>query len=187
MQFIKSFGNLYGAQMNKRPLLTKSLTAVFTTATADVLAQVGIEKKTWDTYNYKRTFCQMIISAMFMVPWAHTWHCRAVPFIMNLFPNSHIKKTTACLVADYSALTPFMLSANLFLVEAFKTFDFRAGMRSVQCKFGTAYKSNLVFWPVISAISYRYIPMHYRIVFGSVIGLVWGVYWNWFINNSPMP
>lgn len=68
---------------------------------------------------------------MFMVPWAHVWHSRTVPFIMNMFPGSNIKKTTACLIADYSTLSPFLLSSHLFLVETFKNFDWKAGIRSV--------------------------------------------------------
>mmetsp|Transcript_12458 Transcript_12458/g.10722 ORF Transcript_12458/g.10722 Transcript_12458/m.10722 type:complete len:191 (+) Transcript_12458:90-662(+) len=183
MQFIKFVGNFYTKQMDKRPLFTKVGTAVFTSTTSDMLAQFGIEKRTFETYQFKRTFNMMMISTMFMVPWAHIWHSRAVPYITNMFQGSTFKKTTACLVADYSTLSPFLLSAHLFLVEAFKTLDFKAGMRSVQCKFGKAYKSNLAFWPAVSAISYSLVPANYRILFGSVIGLFWGVYMNQIANQ----
>lgn len=38
------------------------------------------------------------------------------------------------------------------------------------------YFSGLVIWPLVSLISFAWVPVHRRVVFGCIAGVVWGVY-----------
>lgn len=38
------------------------------------------------------------------------------------------------------------------------------------------YLSGMVIWPAVSCISFLWIPMERRVVFGCVVGVAWGVY-----------
>lgn len=38
------------------------------------------------------------------------------------------------------------------------------------------YFSGLVIWPLVSLISFAWVPVHRRVVFGCIVGVLWGVY-----------
>ncbi|KAF2453425.1 putative integral membrane protein, Mpv17/PMP22 family [Lineolata rhizophorae] len=48
--------------------------------------------------------------------------------------------------------------------------------RSVKEDFVPIFVAGLKLWPLVSIISFCLVPVHQRVVFGSAVGVVWGVY-----------
>ena len=45
-------------------------------------------------------------------------------------------------------------------------------------------KSGLKLWPLVSLFNFTVVPVHRRVIVGSVVGLFWGIYLNLFINQD---
>jgi protein Mpv17 len=45
-------------------------------------------------------------------------------------------------------------------------------------------KSGLKLWPLVSLFNFTVVPVHRRIIVGSVVGLFWGIYLSLFINQD---
>jgi hypothetical protein len=121
----------YSASLKARPMTTKVLTSVVTFGSADLMSQFGVERKTLHQYDPYRTLKTIGIGSMYMVPWLHLWHSRVGPRIVSMYPKQPFKRTALCIVADQSAISPFLLCSNLFLIEAFKNIDLKAGFLAV--------------------------------------------------------
>jgi hypothetical protein len=54
--------------------------------------------------------------------------------------------------------------------------QWNAVARDVQNKFYPMMKDGYKFWPGVSLISFLWIPVDKRIVFGCSVGVIWGIY-----------
>jgi len=172
MQVIKSLCGKYGNALIQHPFKTKMATSAVTGIAADVTSQLFLEGKSRKDYDISRTARVVGIGALYMTPFGHIWNAHIVSRVSALFGQSKIKKTLANTALDLATISPFLLISHLFLLEATHKFDARAGINNIKDKFQLGYEFSLKFGTLNKIVTYNFIPTHYRLLYGNLIGMV---------------
>jgi hypothetical protein len=137
-------------------------------AGADVVCQ-GLEGATlWD---HERTFRMGLVGLALSGPISQLQQL----MLERIFPG-----TTALTVAKKvcgSALTsPFIISSQFAFVGALKSTPWDENVAKIKRDVGPTWAAGFCFWPIVTTINFRYVPLASRAVVVGCAGALWNVY-----------
>lgn len=180
---LASLGASYGASLEKRPIVTKSVTACAIFALSDWLAQ-RLEKTEDDkskSTNWIRTISSALVGLLYFGPAAHAWY----DMIFKLLPGTSLVSTL-----QKAALGQLLFGPS-FTCIFFATSLLQQGNFSLQNWFQKikedlpgAWVAGLGFWPLVDLVSYSLIPKEWIPLFVNACSLIWTIYLSIIANRQ---
>ncbi|KAI9123473.1 hypothetical protein K1719_004773 [Acacia pycnantha] len=165
--------NNYVKQLQQHPLRTKVITAGVLSGISDVVSQklTGIQK-----IQLRRLLLKVIFGAAYLGPFGHYFHM----VLEKIFRGKRDTKTVGKKVL-IEQLTVSPLNNLLFLIYYGYVVEGRPWVH-VKAKVRKDYPSvqytAWTFWPVVGWINHQFMPLHFRVVFQSLIAFCWGIFLN---------
>jgi len=70
------------------------------------------------------------------------------------------------------------------VIGAFKGKDSNTIARDCQNDFWPMVQAGLTLWPLVSLLNFTVVPVHRRVIVGSVVGLFWGIYLSLMVSGD---
>ncbi|CAI8590640.1 unnamed protein product [Vicia faba] len=165
--------NNYVKQLQEHPLRTKVITAGVLSGFSDIVSQklTGIQK-----LQFKRLFLKVFLGAAYLGPFGHYFHI----ILEKIFKGKKDSKTVAKKVL-IEQLTSSPLNNLLFMIYYGLVIEGQPWV-NVKARVKKGYPSvqytAWMFWPAVGWINYKFMPLHFRVVFHSLIAFCWGIFLN---------
>ncbi|TKY72175.1 Peroxisomal membrane protein PMP22 [Spatholobus suberectus] len=165
--------NNYVKQLQQHPLRTKVITAGVLSGISDIVSQklTGIQK-----LQVKRLILKVIFGAAYLGPFGHFFHL----MLDKIFKGKKDSKTVAKKVL-IEQLTSSPWNNLLFMIYYGLVVEGQPWVH-VKAKVKKDYPSvqytSWTFWPVVGWINHKFLPLHFRVVFHSLVAFCWGIFLN---------
>lgn len=140
------------------------------TVLADLISQHLVETRS--IFDWQRTSRFGFVSFFQAMP-NNWWMLTAIPIIWK---TKYFKKLSPNLVAihqigiDLALKDPLNIVFYLWCNSYLRTQDVETSNKLVKDMFWTNYTNSMMFGSVVGFVNHRFVPMHYKIYFGMVIG-----------------
>eukprot|EP00966_Prymnesium_polylepis_P324988 7380986-Prymnesium_polylepis.1 len=119
----------------------------------------------------RRTAEFALVGGALMGPASHTLELGLERFFPGATCRAIAKKVAARVL-----VSPLFLSLNFGSLAVLRGHEVAATLRA---KVLPAWQTGSMFWPLVAAFTYRFVPLQARPAFGSVVGCVWSCYLSW--------
>ena len=119
----------------------------------------------------RRTAEFALVGGALMGPASHTLELALEWFFPGASGRAIVRK-----VASRVAVSPAFLSLNFGSLALLRGQDAAEALRT---KVVPAWITGSLFWPVVAAFTYRFVPLQARPALGSAVGCVWSCYLSW--------
>mmetsp|Transcript_15651 Transcript_15651/g.23708 ORF Transcript_15651/g.23708 Transcript_15651/m.23708 type:complete len:259 (-) Transcript_15651:1025-1801(-) len=186
LSYLSSLGSFYAKWLEKRPIMTKSITAAFIFGLSDFIAQ-KLEASSTNSdedvksTNLKRLMASVIVGFAYFGPAAHAWYS----MIFRVLPA-----TTLFSTLQKAALGQLFFGPSftcIFFASALLqsgTFSIRNWAAKIRNDLPGAWVAGAGFWPLVDLVSYSMIAPQWIPLFVNVCSLVWTIYLSLVANQS---
>lgn len=139
--------------------------------TAMVVGDVACQNIAGTPYDAPRTLRMGITGAFVSAPVGHKW----MHVLEGWFPGKSMR-AVLCKVAGNAAFSPVGISlafTSLTLLEG-KTLSHAKA--KIKADLPITFMTGACYWPFVSFLSFRYVPLDYRAITGSIAGAIWNTY-----------
>lgn len=167
--------NVYNTFLDKKPLVTKVLSASFIFSIGDYLCQ-KMEMKFINPsqkFDMKRLAKQALFGVI-VAPYLHFQFNIAIPW---LFPQ-HMKWAIGKSVAYAVLISDSIFNASYFTYMALakgKSFS-QAIREDIPEKFIPVQITNMQIWPMFTGLNFTFVPMNYRVLVDNIGTIFWNIY-----------
>lgn len=170
----------YNKQIEKSPIITKSITSGILFGLGDVIAQVFIGEK-GTPYDYKRTARAWIFGNFILGPLAH-WHFNFLEFLVvrKMAVGAGMMPFVKMFFDQFTYWAPGINVIYLFSLAKLegKSNDF--AVSNVKERILPVLKANWMLWPIAQVINFKLVPLAHQLNFVLVVSLFWASYLSWF-------
>ena len=152
----------YNEILRTRPLLTKSFTAAVMASLGDAMSQIVLQPGYFDL---ERTLRFAGPAFLFGGVAGHYWYAG----LCRWFPNSALTRT----VVDQVAFAPAVLAVFFALQGLLENRSPTECKKKVKECLPPALAINYCLWPAAQYFNQRFIPLHHRVGFVSLVGCFW--------------
>mmetsp|Transcript_7512 Transcript_7512/g.10671 ORF Transcript_7512/g.10671 Transcript_7512/m.10671 type:complete len:307 (+) Transcript_7512:244-1164(+) len=181
---------IYGTYMkalDKKPLITKSITTAFVSVLGDRLAQ-GIEANTAGTVlvlNWVRLSTFFIAGGVFVGPFVHTWYeqlWKLGRWMERKYGSSKKLQTVVQVITDQTIGVAMFFPTYFYVYEAIEA---AIGMRvpsfhmaTAKCReqIGSVLLLQYYVWPLTNWINFAYIPESLRVLVSDLVAVMFNAY-----------
>ena len=166
----------YLALLDKKPVLTKSLTAAFLNGVGDIIAQLWLDGGNIDL---KRLGIFSFIGLVLIGPALHVWYGSLSRIVTAAGSAGAIGR----LMLDQFAFAPIFIGSIVSSIMALEGHakDIPSKLRS---DLPTILKSNWIVWIPFQFINFRFVPVRLQVLAANMVALVWNTYVSWASHNS---
>lgn len=169
----------YTRLLHERPIITNALTASTFMLAGDLISQALVQQR--DHIDYGQTVRFAIAGFMFVGPVART----CLVTIDKLFgATSSAKVLGKKLLLDQCVFAPAFLAGNISLLTLLKTRSTQEVKQEIKRSYVKLLKLNYTFWPFVQMLNFYFIPLAYRVVFGSCAALIWNTLFSYKLYNQ---
>ena len=155
----------------------RSMTAVTASFTVGDLACQRIENK--PEFEPRRTARFAFVGGAILGPASHTLEL----LLERTFPGASVRPIAQKVLCRI-AVAPVFLSLNFGTLAVLKGEDVFAALHS---KVLPAWQTGSLFWPLVAAVTYPYVPLLARPATGAAVGTVWGAFLSWVAHCDLEP
>ena len=181
-------GRVWGAytlSLEKRPLLTKSITCGVLSFSADVVSQrlfpqtppaaPSAERKTDSltaaSLDWYRLLKFTTLGIFYVSPTLHLWY----GLLARTFPGAHMAATMQRLALDQLLFAPAFI-AGFFSLALLLEGRPEMVYDKLRSDWLPTFSANLTLWVPSMFINFRYIPPQYQVLFSNCVGFYWNIY-----------
>jgi len=99
-------------------------------------------------------------------------------------PTSNIKVLSKKLFVDQILIAPVFLVCYISVLTLLKTMSFQEVMPELKKNYLNVLSMNYKFWPVVQMLNYYFVPLTYRVLFGSSASLIWNTLFSYRLYNK---
>ncbi|ORX80964.1 sym-1 [Anaeromyces robustus] len=168
---MSGFFKWYHHCLNKKPILTQSLTTGVMFAVGDVIAQQLVEKRGKE-HDYKRTGRMSLFGACVAGPSTSLWYRFLDRYVV--LPNKTHQLFARVFLDQcvYSPLSQVVYLGGTGIFERSSPEEIKEKIRG----FGPALMANYKIWPAFQLINFNFVPPNYRSLGTNVVALGWNTY-----------
>jgi protein Mpv17 len=166
----------YGRLQKRRPYVTQVSTMATVFFTGDLSAQcVGSQMFSTKEYEPMRGVRSAIIGAIWAIPAYHwfIWLGRQFHY------STWIRSIGTKILVQQSLFVPVVNTYFFGMQTLLAGGSFEDAKERVKAAVPVSWKNSWKLWPMVTAISFTYIPPQYRSAFGSLFATVWQTYLSW--------
>ena len=168
----------YRRALERRPLLTKSVTCAALSFGADVVCQKAFPSARTVSLDWGRLGKFTVLGFFYVSPSLHVWYGA----LARLFPGSHLSATMLRLACDQLAFAPIFIAGffSIALVLEGRPEDIDAKLRA---DWLPTMRANLTLWVPSMFVNFRYVPPQFQVLFSNCVGFFWNIYLSWATNK----
>ncbi|KAL9644679.1 hypothetical protein ABK040_012333 [Willaertia magna] len=177
--FFKEISNWYFHCLNKRPILTKSITSFFLVGSGDLLTQtIQKQKGIISEYNFNRTLKMASYGLLLIGPTLHLWY----KFLDKTFKTTNITKRVIFInamkqmVVDQTIFAPFSILQFLTYMGLVERHLWKDIYEKMKKELLPTLIANWMIWPLVQIINFVIIPLQFRVLFVNFIAIFWNAY-----------
>lgn len=164
-------------KLKTAPLLTQATTTAVLFATGDGMAQHLVEKRGLDKHDFARTGRMAAYGGIIFGPAATKWFEFLVKRVNLPSKNGTIVARVAC---DQFVFAP--LNMGLFL-STMAYLEGASPAQRLRDAYLPGYQKNLMVWPWVQFVNFKFVPMEMRVLVVNIISLGWNCYLS-FLNSG---
>lgn len=153
----------YLTSLRTSPLLTKSVTS----ATLSFLSSLLASHLSHTPPLHSAALHELCIGLLLRGPAVHAFH---TALDAHLGPNAVLTK----LALDQGLFAPALTVAYIFLDAAFRDVPLAVTRRKVRRDILSIMQSNWAVWVPANLVGYAIVPLEFRTLWGSLVGVAWG-------------
>lgn len=88
-------------------------------------------------------------------------------------PTTSVRVLAKKLLVDQVLIAPIFLAGNISVLTLLETHSLKQVRRVLDKSYLELLKINYTFWPFVQVINFYYVPLTYRVLFGSSAALIW--------------
>lgn len=169
----------YRRLLHERPFITNVLTASAFMATGDLTSQCLLQKR--NNIDLKQTTRFAIAGLIFVGPAVRG----CLVMIDKIFgPTKSLVILGKKLALDQGVLAPCFLACNISVLTLLKSQSIVEVKNELERSYLNLLKMNYTFWPFVQVINFYFIPLTYRVIFGSSAALIWNTIFSYRLYNK---
>lgn len=158
----------YRRLLHEKPFFTNVLTASAFMTTGDLTSQCLLQKR--DDIDLKQTARFAIAGLIFVGPAVRG----CLVMIDKIFgPTKSLTILGKKLILDQGVCAPCFLAGNITTLTLLKSQSMEEVRKELDRSYLNLLKMNYKFWPFVQVINFYFIPLTYRVIFGSSAALIW--------------
>ena len=160
----------YTGLLRSYPIFTRSWTSFVLSFSADITSQYiesSYDKLSFlSNLNFKRSFNLALYTSSFTTPMIYLWF----QFLAKKFPGTGFRPIAIKFALDRVLMpAPFLLL--LFTSQTYMNGGNYTDLKNrLEKNYVDALKLNFLVWPVASLVNFRFIPLHYQVLYMNVLG-----------------
>ncbi|XP_074652834.1 peroxisomal membrane protein 2-like [Tubulanus polymorphus] len=162
----------YSYWLQENPVLTKSVSSATIAAVGDLIAQIIAIKKNRRSFKIRSTAAFAIFGFSVTGPLIHQFYI----WLDQLVPKRTKYSSVLRVLIDRMIFAPPYLLLFFYIVAVLEGHSSKYAIRKIKDTFWTALKMNWKIWTVFQYVNVNYIPQQYRVLFASMVSLVWNIY-----------
>ncbi|KYQ93774.1 pmp22 family protein [Tieghemostelium lacteum] len=158
----------YMARLKSKPILTKAVTSAALSLIGNIIAQKGIERRSIDWNRVLKFTVWGSISS----PMVHFWH-KILDVVTKNVPEKY--KSWVKMIIDQLVFAPFI---NIAFYSFLAIADGKPNSILIKLYFDLipTLKASWKVWPLAQYINFTFIPPQLQVLFGNIVGFLWGIY-----------
>lgn len=174
-----SLVRVYKQLLHQHPFPTNVLTTCTFMVTGDITSQLMIARK--DQLDLRQTARFAVAGLIFVGPVVRG----CLVMIDKLFgPTKSMAVLARKLFLDQCIIAPAFLVGNITTLTLLKSQSFTEVKKELDRSYFSLLKLNYSFWPFVQVINFYYIPLAYRVLFGSTAALAWNIMFSYNLYNK---
>jgi Mpv17 / PMP22 family len=177
---LSSFLSWYSQQLDRRPLLTKSISAGLIGSSGDWICQylsrhaaLAVDSPT-QPYDWYRTGRFFVMGSLWVAPITSYWY---TALATRLVPGkTSVIRVTKRLVLDQFVFAPVFCPSFMGLLWLLEGLDLSTIAIKLKDVGPEIIVANWALWIPAMAVNFSVVPLKYQVLFGNVIALAWNVY-----------
>jgi Mpv17 / PMP22 family len=177
---LSSFLSWYSQQLDRRPLLTKSISAGLIGSSGDWICQylsrhaaLAVDSPT-QPYDWYRTGRFFVMGSLWVAPITSYWY---TALATRLVPGkTSVIRVTKRLVLDQFVFAPVFCPSFMGLLWLLEGLDLSTIAIQLKEVGPEIIVANWALWIPAMAVNFSVVPLKYQVLFGNVIALAWNVY-----------
>ncbi|XP_068212915.1 protein Mpv17 isoform X2 [Palaemon carinicauda] len=151
--------------------------------TGDVLAQFVVEKKSFEQFQWQRTFRFFSLGTFFVGPTLGTWYGALHKYIGSGKGIVAVKKVAV----DQLLFAPGFIVVFLVTLGILEGSSFEASQDMVRKKYKDILLVNWSVWPAVQICNFSFTPLHHQVLVVQIFALLWNTYLAWKTNLPTTP
>lgn len=99
-------------------------------------------------------------------------------------PTTSLKVLGKKILLDQCCFAPVFLVGNLTVLTLLRTSSFEEVKHELQRSYFKILRDQYCFWPFVQMVNFYFIPLTYRVLFGSMAALAWNTMFSFRLNNK---
>lgn len=180
----------YTEALEKKPILTKSITAGVLSLIADVICQKGFggapnegdkeEAKVEKALDFPRIGKFTFLGVALVGPILHFWYGG----LARRIPGVDLLSTFKRLALDQLLFAPAFIAIFFTSALTLDGKNFNEIMTKLKEEWATTVQANWSIWTPAQFINFRFIVQKYQVLFSNCIGVVWNIYLSYATYNK---
>lgn len=178
--------------LHNRPFVTNVLTSCTFMTAGDLISQLLLQRPNKseevsqgasfiDQINLKQTAKFALAGLIFVGPTVRG----CLVLIDKLFgPTTSVRVLAKKLLVDQGLIAPCFLAGNISVLTMIGTRSIDSVKSELERSYLGLLKANYCFWPFVQVINFYFIPLAYRVPFGSSAALAWITILSYKISNK---
>ena len=175
------FWQSYNKKLEEHPLCTKAISAGVVGGLGEIISQLFVHQRSGGKVNMDRITRLRRVAVFFCFgaaitgPVFHFWY-KLLDRWTSSIKNPQLK-TALQLFLDRGLLAPVFLLFTLSCLHYFlsPTSTFKSAKTHALSTFRSALTANYLIFLPTQAVSFAYVPLELRVLFGNVVSLLWNV------------
>lgn len=169
----------YNQQLEKSPIVVKSITTGVLFFAGDVFAQ-WITKRKEDPFDWKRARSATIYGTFIFGPLAH-YHLTFIDWLTrSKLMLTGMKMAFVKMVIDqFTYWTPFANVLYLFTLPLLQGHDTDYAKDNVRRNLLPILKVNWMVWPIVQILNFKFVPVAHQLNVALLVSLVWVSFLSW--------
>jgi len=177
---INSLWDDYLEQLEKNPVVTKALTAAFTSVVSDILAQYLLGAPLTNL-NWTSIRNQFLIGLFIRGPCVHYWFLALEEIFARLGYSSKKAANSfpvvlAKVFLDQATFSPLFNLLYFYVIGMLEGRSLPYIHDKISREFLMVMMMNYKVWPLVNILNFKYVPANLRVLFGNIIGIFWTAY-----------
>lgn len=171
--------HIYKGLLHKRPFVTNVMTTCAFMTTGDLISQTIVQRN--QGYDFGQTARFSLAGLIFVGPAVRGF----LVAIDKMFgPTIGLRVLGKKLLVDQVCCAPVFLACNISVLTVLKTHSFDQVEAELRKNYTSLLKLNYTFWPFVQVINFYFIPLTYRVLFGSTAALLWNTLFSYRLYNK---
>ncbi len=188
--FVNSTWTHYTEALEKKPILTKSITAGVLSFIADVICQKGFGStpnegnkegtKVTKVLDFPRIGKFTFLGVALVGPLLHFWYGG----LARRIPGVDLVSTLKRLALDQLLFAPAFIAVFFTSALTLEGKSFNEIMTKLKNEWAQTVQANWSIWTPAQFINFRFIDPKYQVLFSNCVGVVWNIYLSYATYNE---